>query len=154
MYLAFTPISGESYRRRFRSSLLRSPCQWRPSGANSLPCFVDTAQAALWASFCVRLCEMSTVHQIVKHRAERPQKPEGLLDFYAFRYTVTTRMTPALRCFIDFEEQSDKTVSTTGHNFWKERRAEADSNRGPLVLTSLTNALRLGQTCLLIVHLL
>ena len=48
-----------------------------------------------------------------KHGAERPQKPRGLLgtgrrgkggmevgeegDYYTYRYTVTTRMTPALR---------------------------------------------------------
>ena len=36
-----------------------------------------------------------------------------------------------------------KTVSTY-HNFWRERRAEADSNRGPSAYQS--NALPLGQT--------
>ena len=41
------------------------------------------------------------------------------------------------------EEQSHKTVSTD-HNFWRERRAEADSNRGPSAYQP--NALPLGQT--------
>ena len=36
-----------------------------------------------------------------------------------------------------------KTVSTD-HNFWRERRAEADSNRGPSAYQP--NALPLGQT--------
>ena len=53
-------------------------------------------------------------------------------------YTVTTRMTSALRwevmrailMFHNFEGQSHKTVSTD-HNFRRERRAEAVSNRGP-----------------------
>ena len=39
------------------------------------------------------------------------------------------------------EGQGHKTVSTD-HNFWSERRAEADSNRGPAAY----NALPLGQT--------
>ena len=53
-------------------------------------------------------------------------------------YTVTTRMTSALRwaamrailMFHSCEGQSQKTVSTD-HNFSREKRAEADSNRGP-----------------------
>ena len=57
---------------------------------------------------------------------------------YTYRYTVTTRMTPALRwaamrailMFRNCEGQSHKTVATD-HNFRSERRAEADSNRGP-----------------------
>ena len=57
---------------------------------------------------------------------------------YAYRYTITTRMPPALwwavmraiLMFHDCEGQSHKTVSTD-HNFWSERRAEADSNWGP-----------------------
>ena len=66
-------------------------------------------------------------------------------------YTVTTRMTSALRwaamrailMFHNCEGQSHKTVSTD-HNFWRERRAEADSNRGPSAYQP--NALPLGQT--------
>ena len=58
---------------------------------------------------------------------------------YTYRYTVTTRMTSALRwaamrailIFHNCEGQSHTTVSTD-HNFsLSERRAEADSNRGP-----------------------
>ena len=44
--------------------------------------------------------------------------------------------------FHNCEGQSQKTVSTD-HNFWRERRAEADSNRGPAYQP---NALPLGQT--------
>ena len=71
---------------------------------------------------------------------------------YTYRYTVTSRMTPVLRwaairaiflCFINFDGQSHKTVSTD-HSFWRERRAEADSNRGPSAYQP--NALPLGQT--------
>ena len=40
-------------------------------------------------------------------------------------------------------DRSHKTVSTD-HNFWRERRAEADSNRGPSAYQS--NTLPLGQT--------
>ena len=54
---------------------------------------------------------------------------------YNYRYTVTTRMTSALRCaamrailmFHNCDGRSHKTVSTD-HNLKKERRAEADSN--------------------------
>ena len=64
---------------------------------------------------------------------------------YTYRYTVTTRMTSALRwaamkailMFHNCEGQSHETVSTD-HNFWRERRAEADSNGG--------SSLPLGQT--------
>ena len=57
---------------------------------------------------------------------------------YTCRYTVTTRMTSALRwaamraifMFHNCEGQSQKTVSTD-HNFRRESRAKADSNRGP-----------------------
>ena len=70
---------------------------------------------------------------------------------YTYRYTVTTRMTSALRwaamrailMFHNCEGQSHKTVSTD-HNFRRERRAEADSNGGPSAY--LPNALPLGQT--------
>ena len=70
---------------------------------------------------------------------------------YTYRYTVTTRMTSALRwaamrailMYHNCEGQSHKTVSTD-HSFWRERRAEADSNRGPSAYQP--NALPLGQT--------
>ena len=70
---------------------------------------------------------------------------------YSYRYTVTTRMTSALRwaamrailMFHNCEGQSHKTASTD-HNFWRERRAEADSNWGPSAYQP--NALPLGQT--------
>ena len=70
---------------------------------------------------------------------------------YTYRYTVTTRMTSAFRwaamrailMFRNCEGQSYKTVSTD-HNFWWERRAEADSNWGPSAYQP--NALPLGQT--------
>ena len=71
---------------------------------------------------------------------------------YTYRYTVTTRMTPALSwapmtaifMFHDYcEGQGHKTVSTN-HSFWRESRAEADSNRGPSAYQP--NALPLGQT--------
>ena len=60
-------------------------------------------------------------------------------------------MIPALRwevmrtvlMFHNCEGQSHKTVSTD-HNFWRERRAEADLNRGPSAYQP--NALLLGQT--------
>ena len=70
---------------------------------------------------------------------------------YAYRYTVTTRMTSALRwaamrailMFHNCEGQSHKTASTD-HNFWSQRRAETDSNRGPSAYQP--TALPLGQT--------
>ena len=57
---------------------------------------------------------------------------------YSYRYTVTTRMAcikmgsdeSYFNVFINCEGQSHKTVSTN-HNFWRERRSEAVSNRGP-----------------------
>ena len=60
-------------------------------------------------------------------------------------------MIPALRwaamrtilMFHNCEGRSHKTVSTD-HNFWRERRAEADSNRGPSAYQP--NSLPLGQT--------
>ena len=72
-------------------------------------------------------------------------------SIYTYHYTVTTRMTPALRwaavtailMFHYCDGQSHKTVSTD-HNVWRERRAEADSNRGPSAYQP--NALPLGQT--------
>ena len=63
------------------------------------------------------------------------------------------RMTPALRWTAmkaslmfhnDCEGRSHKTVSTD-HNFRREKRAEADSNRGPVSVYQ-PNALPLGQT--------
>ena len=70
---------------------------------------------------------------------------------YTYCYTVTTRMTSALRwavmtailMFHNCEGQSHKTVSTD-HNLWSERRAEADLNRGPSAYQP--TALPLGQT--------
>ena len=59
---------------------------------------------------------------------------------YTYRYTVTTRMTgycikvgndeSHFNVSVGSEGQSHKIVST-GHNFRRERRAEAVSNRGP-----------------------
>ena len=76
---------------------------------------------------------------------------EGRERLYTYRYTVTTRMTSALKwaamrailMFHNCEVQSHKTVSTD-HNFSREMRAEADSNRGPSAYQP--NALPLGQT--------
>ena len=70
---------------------------------------------------------------------------------YTYRYTVTTRMTPALRwaamrailMFDNCEGQCHKTMSTD-HNFLRERRAEAVSNRDPSAYQP--NALPLVQT--------
>ena len=70
---------------------------------------------------------------------------------YTYRYTVTARMTSELRwaamrailMFHNCEGQSHKTVSTD-HKISKERRVEADSNRGPSAYQP--NALPLSQT--------
>ena len=70
---------------------------------------------------------------------------------YTYRYTVTTWMTSAWRwaamrailMFHNCEGQSHKTVSAD-HNLWRERRAEANSNRGPSAYQP--TALPLGQT--------
>ena len=71
---------------------------------------------------------------------------------YTYRHTVTTRTTCIKMgsdeshsniSFSNCEGQSHKTVSTD-HNFWKERRAEAYSNRDPSAYQP--NALPLGQT--------
>ena len=70
---------------------------------------------------------------------------------YTCHYTVTTRMTSALRwaamrailIFHNCEGQSHETVSSD-HNFWRERRAEADLNWSPTAYHP--NALLLGQT--------
>ena len=69
---------------------------------------------------------------------------------YTYRYTVTTRMTSALRwaamgailMFHNCKGQSHKTVSTD-HNLSRERKTKADSNRGPSAYQP--NALPLGQ---------
>ena len=69
---------------------------------------------------------------------------EGGERLYTYRYTVTTRMTYALRwaamggilMFHNCEGQSHKTVSTD-HNFRREKTAEADSNRGPQALRAV-----------------
>ena len=70
---------------------------------------------------------------------------------YTYCCTVTSRMTSALRweamrailMFHNCEGQSHQTVSTD-YKSWRERRAEADSNRGPSAYQP--NALPLGQT--------
>ena len=69
---------------------------------------------------------------------------------YTYRYAVTTGMTSALwwaatRAILMFhtcEGQNHKPVAPD--NLWRERRAEADSNRGPSAYQP--NALPLGQT--------
>ena len=75
---------------------------------------------------------------------------EGIL--YTYRYTVTTRMTPALRwaamrgilMFRNCGGQSHKT-SVSRPQLWKRKESgEADSNRGPSAYQP--NALPLGQT--------
>ena len=58
---------------------------------------------------------------------------------YALRWAAMR----AILMFHNCEGQSHKTVSTD-HSFWRERRAEADSNRGPSAYQP--NALPLGQT--------
>ena len=71
--------------------------------------------------------------------------------FYTYRYTVTTRMTSALmgsdeshfNVSVGSDGHSHKTGSTN-HNFWRERRAEPVSNRGPSAYQP--TALPLGQT--------
>ena len=62
-------------------------------------------------------------------------------DYYTYRYTVTTRMTPELRCRIDSDESHfnvalnvrDKVTRQCPQTTILEvkRKAEADSNRGP-----------------------
>ena len=65
---------------------------------------------ALAQMVIVRWAEQSSLLLVSKHGAERPQKPYGLLGtgrrgyggggrgrLYTYRYTVTTKMTPALR---------------------------------------------------------
>ena len=69
---------------------------------------------------------------------------------YTYHYTVTTRMT----CIKMGSDESHFNVSlivrdkvtkpSTNHNFWRERRVEAVSNRGPSIYQP--NALQLGQT--------
>ena len=84
-------------------------------------------------------------------KGERGYGGGGRGRLFTYRYTVTTRMTPALRwavmrailMFHNCEGQSQKIVSTN-HNFWRERRAEADSNRSPSAYQP--SALPLGQT--------
>ena len=72
---------------------------------------------------------------------------------YTYLYNVTSRMIPALRWAamrailmfsVGSDEQSHRTVSTNHNLFWRERKAEAVSNRGPSAYQP--NALPLGQT--------
>ena len=75
----------------------------------------------------------------------------GASEITYHRYTVATKMSSALRwaamtailMFLNCEGQSRKTVSTD-HSLWRERGAQADSNRGPSAYQP--NALPLGQT--------
>ena len=85
------------------------------------------------------------------HKAYQGRGEGGRGRLYTYRYTVTTRMTPALKWaailkFINCEgqtlSQTHQTVSTD-HSFWTERRAEAKSNRGPSAYQP--NTLPLGQ---------
>ena len=57
----------------------------------------------------------------------------------------------AILMFHNCEGQSHKTV-LTDHNFWRERRAEADSNRGPSAYQP--NAIPIGQTASLYFYFL
>ena len=76
----------------------------------------------------------------------------GRGKLYTYRYTVTTRMTPALRwaamraiflMFYNCERQSHKTVSTN-HNLSEEKtEPEAESSRGSFA--HQPNAIPLGQ---------
>ena len=106
-----------------------------------------------------------------KHVALRPQKSHGSLrigrsgegvwrwgkrnNYYIIFIRIAT-MSPSewllhedgqrweqFRCYINYDGLSHKAVSTD-HNFWRERRAEVDSNRDSSV--SQPNALTLGQT--------
>ena len=94
---------------------------------------------------------MST--EIIRHIRDggRGYGCRGKGRLYTCCYTVTTRMTSALRwaamrailIFHNCEGQSHKTVSSD-HNFWRERRAEADLNWSPSAYHP--NALPWGQT--------
>ena len=86
----------------------------------------------------------------MERRGGRGYGGVGRLRLHTYHYTVTTRMTSALRwaamralLMFHCEGQSHKTVSTDP-NFWRERRAEADLKRGPSAYQP--NALPLGQT--------
>ena len=75
-------------------------------------------------------------HKAYWGRGEGGDGGGGRRRLYTYRYTVTTRMTFALRwaamrailMFHNCEGQSHKTLFTD-HNFWREKRAEVDSNR-------------------------
>ena len=82
---------------------------------------------------------------------ERGYGGGGRGRFYTYRDADTTKMTPALRSAARHFNVSltarDKVTSklvSTGHNFLRERRAKADSNRGSSAYQP--NALPLGQT--------
>ena len=77
-----------------------------------------------------------------------------IIYLYTYRYTaVTTRITSALRwaamrailMFHNCEGQSHKTVSTD-HNLFEDQGEPKQIRTEVLLLTSLTNALPLGQT--------
>ena len=68
---------------------------------------------------------------------------------YTYRYSVTTRMTPAfkwaaMRAILIFINCETKSRNSVSQSFRRERRAESDSNRGPSVYQP--NALPLGQS--------
>ena len=74
-----------------------------------------------------------------------PQSVHNFIQFRLFSFSALLPRLPmrAILMFHNCEGQSHKTVPTD-HNFWRERRAEADSNRGPSAYQP--NALPLGQT--------
>ena len=84
-------------------------------------------------------------HKPQQQRPESLEVPQGRL--YTCCYTVTTRMTPALRIrwaavrvilmFHYYEEQSHKTVSTN-HNLFEEKGESKRYGTKVLLLTSLT----------------
>ena len=75
----------------------------------------------------------------------------GRRRLYTYCYTVTTRMSSALRwaamraiLMFDWLWGTKHKTASTDHNFWRQKTAEADSNRGPSAYQP--NALPLGQT--------
>ena len=83
-------------------------------------------------------------------RGGRGYRGGGWRRLHTYRYTVTTRMTCALRLaamrsvlMFHWEGQSHKTVSRD-RRFWRERRAKADLNQGPSAYQP--DALLLGPT--------
>ena len=75
----------------------------------------------------------------------RVHMPRGRRDFTRKAHVIRF-LTESwdIECIMNWEGRSHKTVSA-GHNFWRERRAEAESNRGPSAYQH--NALPLGLIC-------